>query len=63
MAFHPHPFLGYAILLFFLISGFCIHFPNTDYNKAAPFLENLFHSQILAYLSDLPSRGYNNFDH
>ena len=25
----PTPFLGYAIILFFLISGFCIHFPNT----------------------------------
>ena len=25
----PTPFLGYAILLFFLISGFCIHYPNT----------------------------------
>ena len=26
----PTPFLGYAILLFFLISGFCIHYPNTN---------------------------------
>jgi peptidoglycan/LPS O-acetylase OafA/YrhL len=26
----PAPFLGYAILLFFLISGFCIHYPNTS---------------------------------
>ena len=26
----PTPFLGYAILLFFLISGFCIHYPNTQ---------------------------------
>ena len=25
----PTPFLGFAILLFFLISGFCIHYPNT----------------------------------
>ena len=25
----PTPFLGYAILLFFLISGFCIHYPNS----------------------------------
>ena len=25
----PTPCLGYAILLFFLISGFCIHYPNT----------------------------------
>ena len=25
----PSPFLGYAILLFFLISGFCIHYPQT----------------------------------
>ena len=24
----PAPFLGYSILLFFIISGFCIHFPN-----------------------------------
>ncbi len=29
----PTPFLGYAILLFFLISGFCIHFPNSIENK------------------------------
>ena len=28
----PTPFLGYAILLFFLISGFCIHYPNTTFN-------------------------------
>ncbi len=28
----PTPFLGYAILLFFLISGFCIHYPNTSGN-------------------------------
>lgn len=26
----PTPFLGYAILLFFIISGFCIHYPNTS---------------------------------
>ena len=25
----PTPFFGFAILLFFLISGFCIHYPNT----------------------------------
>ncbi len=25
----PTPFLGYAVVLFFLISGFCIHYPNT----------------------------------
>ena len=25
----PTPFLGYAIILFFLISGFCIHYPNS----------------------------------
>ena len=25
----PAPFMGYSILLFFLISGFCIHYPNT----------------------------------
>ena len=32
----PTPFLGYAILLFFLISGFCIHYPNTlpDYKPS-----------------------------
>ena len=24
----PCPFLGYAIVLFFIISGFCIHYPN-----------------------------------
>ena len=29
----PTPFLGYAILLFFLISGFCIHYPNTLSNS------------------------------
>ena len=28
----PTPFLGYAVLLFFLISGFCIHYPNTTGN-------------------------------
>ncbi len=26
----PTPFLGYSILLFFLISGFCIHYPNLN---------------------------------
>ena len=26
----PCPFLGYAIVLFFIISGFCIHYPNTE---------------------------------
>ena len=31
----PTPFLGYAIILFFLISGFCIHYPNT-YKHANP---------------------------
>jgi peptidoglycan/LPS O-acetylase OafA/YrhL len=31
----PTPFLGYAILLFFLISGFCIHYPNT-FGNAKP---------------------------
>ena len=25
----PTPFMGYAVVLFFLISGFCIHYPNT----------------------------------
>lgn len=29
----PTPFLGYAILLFFLISGFCIHYPNVSLNS------------------------------
>lgn len=29
----PTPFLGYAILLFFLISGFCIHYPDTLENR------------------------------
>jgi peptidoglycan/LPS O-acetylase OafA/YrhL len=28
----PTPFMGYAVLLFFLISGFCIHYPNTISN-------------------------------
>ena len=31
----PTPFLGFAVLLFFLISGFCIHYPNT-YQNARP---------------------------
>ena len=29
----PSPFLGHAVLLFFLISGFCIHYPNTLSNN------------------------------
>ena len=28
----PTPFMGYAVVLFFLISGFCIHYPNTSEN-------------------------------
>ncbi len=28
----PTPFMGYAVVLFFLISGFCIHYPNTSSN-------------------------------
>jgi len=28
----PTPFMGYAVVLFFLISGFCIHYPNTSGN-------------------------------
>ena len=28
----PTPFMGYAVVLFFLISGFCIHYPNTYAN-------------------------------
>ena len=28
----PTPFMGYAVVLFFLISGFCIHYPNTFRN-------------------------------
>ena len=28
----PTPFMGYAVVLFFLISGFCIHYPNTTGN-------------------------------
>jgi peptidoglycan/LPS O-acetylase OafA/YrhL len=28
----PTPFMGYAVVLFFLISGFCIHYPNTSRN-------------------------------
>jgi len=31
----PTPFMGYAVVLFFLISGFCIHYPNTC-GKAKP---------------------------
>jgi len=34
----PSPFLGYAILLFFLISGFCIHYPNTLPNSKRSWL-------------------------
>ena len=34
----PTPFLGYAILLFFLISGFCIHYPNTLPNSKRSWL-------------------------
>ena len=30
----PTPFMGYAVVLFFLISGFCIHYPNTDGNAS-----------------------------
>tara|TARA_B100000282_G_C31736113_1_gene493558 strand:+ start:1411 stop:2451 length:1041 start_codon:yes stop_codon:yes gene_type:complete len=37
----PTPFLGYSILLFFLISGFCIHYPNTLHN-ARPNWKNYF---------------------
>lgn len=29
------PFMGYAVVLFFLISGFCIHYPNT-FGNARP---------------------------
>ena len=28
----PTPFMGYAVVLFFLISGFCIHYPNANGN-------------------------------
>ena len=42
----PTPFLGYSILLFFLISGFCIHYPNSikDYkiNWMNYFLKRFF---------------------
>jgi peptidoglycan/LPS O-acetylase OafA/YrhL len=31
----PTPFMGYAVVLFFLISGFCIHYPNT-FGNARP---------------------------
>jgi peptidoglycan/LPS O-acetylase OafA/YrhL len=37
----PTPFLGYAILLFFLISGFCIHYPHTTGN-ARPIWKTYF---------------------
>lgn len=37
----PTPFLGYAILLFFLISGFCIHYPNTSISASPSWLEYL----------------------
>lgn len=37
----PTPFLGYSILLFFLISGFCIHYPNVSFN-ARPCWKNYF---------------------
>ena len=35
----PTPFMGYAILLFFLISGFCIHYPNTLSNSKPSWLD------------------------
>ena len=37
----PTPFMGYAILLFFLISGFCIHYPNTRSNARPCWLQYL----------------------
>jgi peptidoglycan/LPS O-acetylase OafA/YrhL len=37
----PTPFLGYSILLFFLISGFCIHYPNT-LNNSRPIWKTYF---------------------
>ena len=32
LAFHPHPIYGICSYPFFLISGFCIHYPNTSGN-------------------------------
>ena len=55
----PTPFLGHAILLFFLISGFCIHYPNTFFSEKS-MLENLFHSQILEDLSNLFDAAINS---
>ena len=45
----PTPFLGYAILLFFLISGFCIIIPIRS--KAESQMETIFPATLLA---DLP---------
>ena len=51
LAFHPHTIHGICSCPFFLISGFCIHYPNTYGN--AGLLENLFDSSILEDLSVL----------
>ena len=48
----PTPFMGYAVVLFFLISGFCIHYPNTS-GSIKTLLENLFNSSILENLPGL----------
>jgi peptidoglycan/LPS O-acetylase OafA/YrhL len=37
----PTPFMGHAVVLFFLISGFCIHYPNTT-GKAKPCWKTYF---------------------
>ena len=52
----PSPFMGYSILLFFLISGFCIHYPNT-YGNSRPnwktYLISRFWRIYPAYLASL----------
>jgi peptidoglycan/LPS O-acetylase OafA/YrhL len=39
----PTPFMGYAVVLFFLISGFCIHYPNTSGNIRPSWKTYLIH--------------------
>ena len=52
----PTPFMGYAVVLFFLISGFCIHYPNTSANARPSwktYLVRRFWRIYLAYFAAL----------
>ena len=63
----PTPFLGYAILLFFIISGFCIHYPQATgsipdwknyfirrfFRIYPPYLVALGFSAIIAYIAHI----------